>query len=360
MLTQRNLAANAVATTDQIGPDEDDLRLGILPLSHIYARTCDLYSWIYHGGRFVLAESRETVFRDLGLVQPTVINAVPYFYQKVVDELRMRGGAEDEAALRELFGGRIRLCLCGGAALAPEVDRFFAERGLPILCGYGLTEASPVISISTADTYVSGTVGRPLANLEIRLAEDGEVQVRGESVMRGYWRDEEATAAAIEDGWLKTGDLGAFDSDGSLRIVGRKKELLVLATGKKVAPTQVETLLAGSPLVEQACVLGDGRKFLAALIVPNGDAIRKEIRERRLWVWSKRRAVTHPKVKALYRAEIDRCLSQIGHCEQIGQFVILPRAFSQDLGELTAKLSLRREVIAKNFAREIEGMYSAH
>jgi long-chain acyl-CoA synthetase len=359
MLTQRNLAVNAMATTDEIRPDDDDLRLGILPLSHIYARTCDLYSWIYHGGRFVLAESRETVFRDLGLVRPTVINAVPYFYQKAVDELRKRGGAEDETALRELFGGRIKLCLCGGAALAPEVDQFFAERGLPILCGYGLTEASPVISVTTADTYVAGTVGRPLANLEIRLADDGEVQVRGESIMRGYWRDEASTAAILEDGWLKTGDLGAFDADGSLRIVGRKKEILVLATGKNVAPTQVETLLAGSPLVEQACVLGDGRKFLAALVVPNGDALRKEIRQRRLWVWSKRRAVTHPKVRALYRTEIDRCLTQIGHCEQIGQFVILPRAFSQDLGELTAKLSLRREVIAKNFAREIEAMYGA-
>jgi long-chain acyl-CoA synthetase len=216
-----------------------------------------------------------------------------------------------------------------------------------------------VISITTADTYVSGTVGRPLENLEIRLADDGEVQVRGESIMRGYWRDDEATAVAIEDGWLKTGDLGAFDADGSLRIVGRKKELLVLATGKKVAPTQVEQLLTGSRLIEQACVLGDGRNYLAAIIVPNGDALRREIRERRLWVWSKRRAVTHPKVMALYRREIDRCLSQIAHCEQIGQFVILPRAFSAELGELTAKLSLRREVIAKNFAREIERMYAA-
>jgi long-chain acyl-CoA synthetase len=357
MLTQRNLTSNAIATTEQVQPGPHELRLGLLPLSHIYARTCDLYSWIYHGGRYVLAESRETIFRDLALVRPTVINAVPYFYQKVVDELRTRGAGDDEAALRQLLGGQMACCHCGGAPLAPEVDRFFAHRGLPIFCGYGLTEASPVISNTRADCYVPGTVGRPLPNIDLRLAHDGEVQVRGESIMRGYWRDEAATAAVLQDGWLQTGDLGALDPDGSLRIVGRKKELLVLATGKKVAPTQVEQLLAGSPLIEQACVLGDGRKFLAALIVPNGDQLKREIRARRLLVWSKRRAVTHPQVRSLYRQEIDRCLGDVAHCEQIREFIILPRAFSADLGELTAKLSLKRDAIAKNFARQIEKMF---
>lgn len=357
MLTQRNLTANAIATTDAHAPPEGEVRLCLLPLSHIYARTCDLYSWIYHGGRLILTESRETVFRDCAIAQPTAMNAVPYFYQKAVDELRNRGGDCSAAALRQLLGGRIAQCLCGGAALAPEVDRFFAERGLPILCGYGLTESSPVISITTRDTYIPGTVGRPLTNLEVHVAGDGELIVRGASVMRGYWQDEAATAAAIRDGWLHTGDLASLDAAGNLRIVGRKKELMVLATGKKVAPTQVEQLLTGSPLVEQACVVGEGRKFLAAIIVPNGDALRREIRRRRLLVWSKHRAVTHPKVIALYRAEIDRCLSDTAHCEQIGAFVLLPRAFSAELGEVTPKLSLRREAIAANFANEIEAMY---
>ncbi len=214
-----------------------------------------------------------------------------------------------------------------------------------------------MISITTRDSYVPGTVGRPLPELELRLADDGELQVRGESIMRGYWQDEAATAEVLRDGWLCTGDLASLDEGGNLRIVGRKKELMVLATGKKVAPTQVEQLLAGSPLVEQACVVGEGRKFLAAIIVPNGDALRREIRRQRLVVWSKQRAVTHPKVLALYRQEIDRCLSASAQCEQIGAFVLLPRAFSADRGEVTPKLSLRREAIAKNFASEIERMY---
>jgi len=356
MLTQRNLATNAIATTDQIGPPPGEVRLCMLPLSHIYARTCDLYSWIYHGGRLVLAQSRETVFSDCATAQPTAINAVPYFYQKAVDALRDTGGQTDDE-LRQLLGGRIQQCYCGGAALAPEVDRFFADRGLPILCGYGLTEASPVISITRTDTYVAGTVGRPLSNLEVRLAPDGELLVRGPSVMRGYWQDSGATAAALVDGWLHTGDLASLDVEGNLRITGRKKELMVLATGKKVAPTQVEQLLAGSPLVEQACVVGEGRKFLAAIIVPNAAALRREIRRRRLVVWSKRRAVTHPKVLAAYRAEIDRCLQSLAGCEQIGAFMLLTRAFSAELGEVTPKLSLRRETIAANFAKEIEAMY---
>ena len=281
MLSQRNLTTNAAAITKAAGPTADEVRLLILPLSHIYARTCDLYSWLIHGGRLVIAESRETVFRDCQIAAPTAINAVPYFYQKVVDRLRS-GGDADATQLQGELGGAVRRCYCGGAALAPEIDRFFAERGLPIHCGYGLTEASPVIAATTPGAYRAGTVGPPLDGVEVRLADDGEVQVRGPNVMLGYWRDEAATARVLHDGWLHTGDLGELDSAGHLRIVGRKKEMIVLATGKKVAPTRVEERLVGSPWIEQACVVGDGRKCLAALIVPNGDALRAEIQARRV------------------------------------------------------------------------------
>jgi len=357
MLTQRNLVSNAVGVTDAVAAIADEIRLCLLPLSHIYARTCDLYSWIYRGTQLVLAESRDTILRDCQLVRPTVINAVPYFYQKVADSLRNREEPADAATLRQAFGGAIKRCYCGGAGIASEVEQFFAERELPILCGYGLTEAAPVVTASTFENYAAGTVGRPLPNLEVQLAKDGELLVRGPNVMQGYWHDEAATAAAIQDGWLHTGDLAAWSNGGNLRIVGRKKEMIVLATGNKVAPTQVEQLLTGSPWIEQCCVVGDGRKCIAALIVPNPEMLRQEIRRRWLLVWSRRRALTHPKILARYRQEIDRCLAAAASFEQVGPFVLVGRGFSVEAGELTPKLSLRRGVIEQAFSDEIETMY---
>lgn len=357
MLTHRNLAVNAIAMVNAVATTKEETRICLLPLSHIYARTCDLYCWLYRAARLVLPESRETVLRDCRLARPTVINAVPYFYQRVADGLRGGDGPQDGAALRAAFGGEITRCFCGGAALSAEVERFFEERGLPILCGYGLSEAAPVITATNVDTYVAGTVGRPLANVEVRLANDGEVLARGPSIMRGYWKNEAESQDMVRDGWLQTGDLGAWTDSGNLRIVGRKKEMIVLATGKNVAPTRIEQLLAGSPLVEQVCVVGDGRKCLAALIVPRPEALRAEIRQRRLWVWSKRRAVTHPQIVELYRQEIQRCLADAADFEQVGAFTLLTRGFSIEAGEITPKLSLRRGVIERAFASEIEAMY---
>jgi long-chain acyl-CoA synthetase len=191
----------------------------------------------------------------------------------------------------------------------------------------------------------------------LRLADDGEILARGPSIMRGYWQNDADTEQVIEDGWLHTGDLGAWDARGNLRIVGRKKEMIVLATGKKVAPTRIEQLLVGSRWIEQCCVLGDGRKCLAALVVPQPDALRDYIKRERLFVWSRHRALNHPKVRALYRQEIDRCLADAAEFEQIGGFTLLGRGFSIELGEMTPKLSLCRKLIEKHFAQEIEAMY---
>jgi long-chain acyl-CoA synthetase len=362
MLTQRNLVSNATGITGAVGSTGNEIRLGILPLSHIYARTCDLSSWLVHGGRYVIAESRETIFRDCQLVQPTAINAVPYFYQKVVDRVRtaernQAGALPNELdALRNELGGAVRRLFCGGAALPPETDQFFADRELPILCGYGLTEASPVITATSPGDYQSGTVGRPLPDVEIRLSGDGEILTRGPHVMRGYWRNDAATARVLHDNWLATGDLGEIDAAGHLRIAGRKKELIVLATGKNVAPAAIEGRLNGSPWIEQSCVLGDGRKCLGALIVPNGDMLRSEIKRRRLWVWSRRRALTHPQILKLYREEIARCLAGLAQFEQIAAFTLIGRTFSLENGEVTPKLSLRRKRIEEQFANEIEAM----
>ncbi len=359
MLTHNNLVSNAIATAEAVGSTSDETRLCFLPLSHIYARTCDLTTWLNRGTRLVLAESRETIVRDCQIAQPTVINGVPYFYQKIAEHIQAADQVDQPGAIHELLGSRIKRCFCGGAAVAPEVEALFESQSLPLLSGYGLTEASPVVSASSRENTTPGTVGRPLFNLEVKIA-DGEILVRGPSVMRGYWQDEPATQEALADGWLRTGDLGEFEADGNLRIVGRKKEIIVLSTGKNVSPTIVEQRLTGSPLIEYACVMGDGQKCLAALIVPNPDAIKSAIRRQRLWVWSRRRAVTHPRIRELYRKEIDRLLGGSSREEQIGPFEILDRAFCVECGELTPKLSLCRAQIVKNFSARIERMVGQH
>ncbi len=347
MLSHDNIVTNTIATDGMIDANPDDVRLGFLPLSHIYARTCDLYGWLHIGSKLALAESKETVVRDCQIVKPTVINGVPYFYQKIA---RLEG-------LREILGGNLKYCFCGGAAVAPEVQKLFTAQGLPLLPGYGLTESSPVVSISTLDNYLPGTVGLPIPGVEVRIDDTGEILVRGPNVMLGYWQNEEATNEVIIDGWLYTGDLGEFDEGGNLRIVGREKEIIVLMTGKNVSPTRVEQMLVASPLVELSCVVGDSRKCLGALIVPNEDALRKEIEKLDIKVESHSQAVNHPRVIELFRQEIDRVQTDASHEEHVGPFLLLDRPFSAEEGELTAKLSLRRKAIEANFASQIDAMY---
>ena len=340
MLSQRNLATNAAAAADLHGAATEQIRLNILPLCHIYARTCDLYTWVYRGSRLVLAENRATLLRDCQLARPTALSAVPYLYQRIADANRSSGSADEASALQAAFGGRMERLTCGGAALAPEYETWYAERGLPVTCGYGLTEASPVVTMSTLTAHRPGCVGRPLPGVEVRLADDGEILVRSPGVMLGYWQDAAATAEAIRNGWLHTGDLGELDSDGYLRIIGRKKEMIVLSTGKKVSPTRVENLLTASPLVEQAAVFGEGQPGLVALIVPNATACGLA-------------STDSTNLRGQITAEIKRYLSAAAHEEQVRNFVIVNRPFSIERGELTPKLSLRREVIAANFAEEL-------
>jgi long-chain acyl-CoA synthetase len=348
MLSQRNLAVNSAITAETIGGDIEQMRLNVLPLSHIFARTCDLYTWLYRGTRLVLAENRETLFRDLQLVRPDGLSAVPYLYQRAADKVREivresdGGEAEEAAKLKALYGGRMERLTSGGAPLSPETEAWYRDRGLPILAGYGLTESSPVISMSTQTVNRFSSSGRPLAGVDVRIAGDGEILNRGPNTMMGYWNDPAATAAAIRDGWLHTGDLGELDADGFLYVRGRKKELIVLATGKKVVPTRVEGLLTGSPLIEQAVVFGEGQCGIVALIVPAACGLVE--------------GIGSDATRDRYVAEINRCLKSAAHEEQIRHFAILDRPFSIERGEMTPKLSLRREIIACNYADQLAAL----
>ncbi len=348
MLSHANLATNTAALADLFRENDDEVRLCVLPLSHIYARTCDLYSWLYRGTKLVLAESRETLARDLQLVRPTALNAVPYVFQKIAEKIRAAEG--DQATnLRNFLGGNMDLLNCGGAPIPLEIEKWFSAAGQTLLTGYGLTETSPVISASTPRARRPGSVGRVLPGIETRIADDGELLTRGPNLMLGYWHDEAATAEAIRNGWFHTGDVASLDADGYLTILGRKKELIVLSTGKKVAPTRVELLLTASPLIEQACVFGDGHHGLVALVVPPTNPTS---------ACGLARPQTQTDQQAIYAAEIAHCLKSAAQEEQIHHFALLDRPFSIERGELTAKLSLCRETIAQNFVAELKRLIS--
>ncbi len=359
MLTHANLVYNTLATVSAVGATEEDLRLSFLPWSHVFARTCDLYTWLATGARLAIAEGREQILANCAELQPTLLNGVPYFFEKVYRGVAAGGALEIPGTLQKLLGGKMRFCCSGGAALPEHVARWFAQQEVTLVEGYGLTETSPVITVGTPTAHKIGTVGRPLMGVEVRLADDGEILTRGPHVMRGYYQRPEATREVLQDGWFHTGDLGQLQEDGFLQITGRKKEMLVLATGKNVAPVPLEGLLTQDPLILQAMVVGDGRNFLAALIVPAADALRAAIVERKIAVASREEALRHPEVLALYVAAIERQLAGVSAHEQVRQFCLLDRGFTVETGELTPTLKLRREVIQAQFGEAIARMYNA-
>lgn len=357
-LTHRNLVSNALATLEMFEQRAGDMRLSFLPLSHIFARTCDLYTWIASGAQLAIAESRDTVVADAQAVRPTHISGVPYFYDKIQRGLAEAGAADSPGAVLNLLGGRLRMCASGGAALPDHLYDFYQRQELPVYQGYGLTESSPVITVSSPGATKRGSAGRAIPGVEILIAEDGEILTRGPHVMQGYWNDPAATRAMIdEDGWLATGDLGRLDEDGFLFITGRKKEIIVTAAGKNVAPVLLESLLTEDPLIIQAMIVGDDRRYLSALIVPDPDNLKAEISRRGIAVWSKEHALSHAEVIRLYEERIAARLAELSHHEQVRRFTLLGRGFTVESGELTPKLSLRRKVIQQNLAAEIAAMY---
>jgi len=342
MLSHGNLAFNAWATWTSFGNPRDERRFGLLPWSHAFARTCDLYAWIVSGTQLIVGRSRDSAIADMQATRPTYMNGVPYFFQKVQQAISAQGAASPGAA-RALLGGHLRACCSGGAPLPQAVFEFYQQQGLPVLEGYGMTEAGPVIATCTERDFRAGSVGRPLRDVEVRIAEDGEVLTRGRHVMLGYYKDAESTAATIRDGWLHTGDLGRLDADGFLHLHGRKKELIVLSTGRKVAPTVLESLLAQDPAIEQVVVVGEGQKELAALVAVNrsraGEATTDALREQ------------------LQRRAAELLQDRPPH-EQIRRFAILDRPLSIEAGELSAKQSLRREVIHERYADTIRALFA--
>jgi len=399
MLTHGNIASNVAAVTRAIPFREDDVSLSFLPLSHILERMFD-YLMFAVGVSIAYVESMDTIVDNMGEVRPTIVVSVPRIYEKiyarVLENALSAGGAKKQiffwarrvgeqwadetlAGLRsgpwlaaryalarrlvfsklvERVGGRLRYFVSGGAPLAVEINKFFYAAGLVILEGYGLTETSPVISVNTPDHFRLGTVGRPIAGVEVRIAEDGEIMVRGPNIMKGYFNRPEDTRAVLEpDGWLHTGDIGELDADGYLSITDRKKDIIVTAGGKNIAPQPIENAIKTNKYVSEAVMIGDKRRYPVVLVVPNFDNIEKWARYKNVPFSNREDLVAQPMVRAKLEREVIGTLHDLASFETPKKVGLLAHEFSIDHGELTPTLKVKRRTIDKRYRDVIDGLY---
>jgi long-chain acyl-CoA synthetase len=360
MLTHGNLLSNAEALLHLLPDPAEIVLLSWLPFSHIFARLCDHYLCLRAGFLMVLANSVDTLPFDLIEVQPTHLHGVPRFFEKMLAAAQAAPTPEDaKRRLKFMFGRRIQWIMSGGAPLPPKICSAYREAGIPLLQGYGLTETAPVLTTNLPDNYRVDSAGLSIPGVQLKIAPDGEILARGPNIMKGYWHQPQATAAAIRDGWFHTGDVGRIDSDGFLYITGRKKELLVLSNGKKVYPTEVEGALQADPCIEQVVVFGEKKNFLSALIVPNWSKVRQLLADRGETVTGSDEALADQSaVRKLIRERIDAALVNAAGWEQVKEFLLRPQPFSVAMGELTVSLKMRREVIFEKHAPEIEALYN--
>jgi long-chain acyl-CoA synthetase len=400
MLTHRNIVSNVVATKGWIGLDPHDRILSFLPLSHVFERVV-LFRCLFDGVSVYFAETMTSVSRDLQRVQPTVMTGVPRAWEKFhgaiqdglskltgarralatwaigvgyeharawlaggrpAPALRLKRAIADRlvfAKIRERTGGRLRFLVSGSAPLSARIAEFFFAINLPILEAYGLTESSPGISANPPDAPRLGTVGRALPGVEISIGADGEILVRGPNIMKGYYKRAEASAETLAGGWLHTGDIGQIDADGYLAITDRKKDLIVTSGGKKIAPQPLENLLKADPLISEAVLIGEQRKFPAALLVP--DFARLEARAASLipGTLSREDLVRHPEVLKLYQEVLDRLNGSLAQFERVKRFALLPMEFTMERGELTPTMKVRRQVVEQRWRPLIDAIYAS-
>ncbi|HEX2778767.1 MAG TPA: long-chain fatty acid--CoA ligase [Gemmatimonadaceae bacterium] len=403
MLTHDNFFSNVAACVlrlDVAFPEgENNLALSFLPLSHVFERMVGHFTMMHTGTTIAYAESMDTVPVNLQEVRPTIVASVPRLYEKMyarVLENALSGGAIKKriffwarrvadrwadvrlaggqprgllalqyriaqklvfSKLKARTGGRLRFFVSGGAPLSPEINKFFYAAGLTILEGYGLTETSPVICCNTPSEFRIGTVGRPIPGVEVSIAGDGEILTRGPHVMKGYWNKPDATREAIDGGgWFHTGDIGEL-RDGFLAITDRKKDLIVTAGGKKVAPQPIENMVKTNKYISQAVMLGDKRKFPSMLIVPNFEQLEKWAKYRNLMYNDHRQLVAMPIVKAKIEKEVFGRTASLANFEQPKKIALLDQDLTLESGEMTPTLKVRRRIVEQRYKRLIDAMY---
>lgn len=402
MLTHANLVSNMIDSSAELQLSESDVALSVLPLSHVFERLL-MYVYVHYGVSVYYAESIEKLAENMREARPMVMAAVPRLFEKMYARIRERAaeGGPAKAKLldwavevgkewarrtlngervplalalkhglasrlvfskwKEAVGGRLRFFVSGGAALPPELGYIFTGAGLMVLQGYGLTETSPVISVCTPKANRMGSVGRPIRNVEVRIAADGEIQVRGPNVMRGYYnKPEETRAAFTADGWFRTGDIGMLDRDGFLYITDRKKELFKTSGGKYIAPQPIEQRLKASPLISQAVLVGNGRRFPAALIVPDWQKLRAQAAAEGIPLDDRPNEELAQDVRLvnLVQREVDRLMQDFSRYERVKRIALLAHELSIEGGELTPTLKVKRRVIDEKYHDVIERIYA--
>ena len=390
-LTHANLRTNVFQTMEAIGPlfQDDEVFLMFLPLAHILAKIVGM-TGMELGAKQAFCSGLDHLQEEMQMVKPTMVCAVPRIFEKVYNGAEHKaqgeghGGIFSKAAdvaihwsrspgpitrvehatldplvyrkIRAVFGGRLRFAFSGGGPLGERLTHFYNGVGIKIFEGYGLTETSPTLTVNRADNWRPGTVGRPMAATTIRIADDGEILARGPQVFAGYWHNELATADVVDDErWFHTGDVGEIDDGGFLRITGRKKEILVTAAGKNVAPAPLEDRLRAHALISQAVVVGDRRPFIAALVTLDEAAASQ---------WAAEHGgdlatlIDGPELRALLQEAVDQANKSVSKAESIRKFSILPVDFTIAAGELTPTLKVRRSVVEKAYAPVIEQLYA--
>ena len=405
MLTHGNFAGNAFMSLEHFerqgeAVTDRDTFLSFLPLCHVFERTTGYYLVLAVGGTIEYSEGVRTLLDDMATAKPTIMVCVPRVYESFAE--RIKGAAEKEpdtkrkvfaeaiaagqeyadnkratghvgpvawakhvafdklvySTLRQKFGGAMRFFVAGGAALSPDTARFFEAFGLPIIEGYGMTEASPVMVVNPNRRVKIGTVGICLPHAEVKIAADGEILFRGPNIMRGYWKNDVATAEVIDaDGYLHTGDIGVLDDEGYLKITDRKKDIIVLANGKNVAPQPIEQVLKTSPFVSEIVLIGDKQNVVTALVVPNRDKLREWAASEGIAFASDDELLALPQAVKKIKTEIDGLSKdRFADYERVKKFALINATFSVDGGELTPTLKVKRKVVLAKYAKEVAAM----
>lgn len=400
MLTHTNLISNTIDAAEKYAFSGHDISLSVLPLSHVFERT-GMYVYFMFGMEVYYAESVEKVPENLQEVRPTIFIGVPRIFEKVYAKARLRAAQSSRvkelifdwaidvakefalkkedgkrisafhalkyrigdklvfAKLREFFGGRLRFCITGGAALSDDIYLIFTGAGISIMQGYGLTETSPVISSNNPTDMRLGTVGKPIRNVQARIAEDGEIEVQGPGVMLGYYKKEDATRDAFTaDGWFKTGDIGTVDKDGFLRITDRKKELFKTSGGKYIAPSPIEQMIKSSRFVNQAVLIGNERKFPAALIVPNFEQLESYAKLKGLSLKTHAEFCTSPRIIDLIERQVAGVTQSLSQFERPKKVALLDHEMTVEGGELTPTLKVKRRVVNEKYKELIDHIYA--
>lgn len=399
MLSHKNILSNVKSALEIFPISKDDIFLSFLPLCHIFERMAGYYTAFSSGGMICYAESIETVAQNFLEVKPTIITSVPRLfermYSKIIKNVESQSalkqkifyrsieiGKKSAAArkngklspwlaaqyhladklvfskLREKTGGRLRFLISGGAPLSPELGEFFEAVGLKIIEGYGLTESSPVIAANTVDDYKYGTVGKVFPGVEIKIASDGEILAKGPNIMLGYYKNKKETDDVIKGGWLHTGDIGEFDSQGYLRITDRKKHLFKTTAGKYIAPAPIENLFLSSKYIDQFVLIGDRRMYLSALIVPDFEALKEYADSHKIAYSTIEELAENKLIRKLIEDELSKIQRNLANYERVRKFTLLEKPFTLETGEITPSLKIKRKVVEQLYSDKIEKMYS--